>query len=134
MMNESHDALVLEAATRTSVPLGSILPVAHNGLVGQSSRNGEVTFDNLAGQNNLYVTSPGLSNIFSEIALPLKFQKEVLGVLDIQSERMHAFSLDDIAVLQVTAAQIAVALRNARLYSELMRLNKGFDQVSAMKS
>jgi GAF domain-containing protein len=124
MMNESRDMLVLEAATKASVKTGLTLPAAHKGLVGRASRTGEVVYDNLAGQNNLFVSTPGLTNVFSEIALPLKSQEGTLGVLDIQSERLQAYSPEDISVLQLTAAQIAIALRNARLYSELMRVNK----------
>jgi GAF domain-containing protein len=124
MMNESRDMLVLEAAAKSSTKTGLILPAAHKGLVGQASRTGEVIYDNLAGQNNLFVSTPGLTNVFSEIALPLKSQKDTLGVLDIQSERLQAFSPEDISALQLMAAQIAVALRNARLYSELMRVNQ----------
>lgn len=47
----------------------------------------------------------------------------MIGVLDIQSERLQAFGNDEFAVLQVTASQIAVAIRNARSSSELMRFN-----------
>ena len=124
MLNESRDMLVLEAATKASVKTGLTLPAAHKGLVWQASRTGEVAYDNRAGKNNLFVSTPGLTNVFSEIALPLKSQKDTLGVLDIQSERLQAYSPEDISVLQLVAAQIAIALRNARLYSELMRVNK----------
>ncbi len=62
---------------------------------------------------------------FSEIAFPLQFHNQVMGVLDIQSERIQAFSEDDIAVLQVTANQIAVAIRNAMSYDQLARLSQG---------
>jgi len=123
MMTDSRDALVLEAGTKSSELSGKRLLLNHKGLAGQASRKGEVVFENHVGQNRDFVNTPGLNNVFSEIALPLKFRKDVLGVLDIQSERLNAFSPEDIAALQVTAAQIAVALRNAGLYSELMRLN-----------
>jgi len=129
MMNESSNTLVLEAGTKASIKLGTTLAVTHKGLAGQASRTGEVVCDNLAGKNNLFVTTPGLTNTFSEIALPLMFQKDVLGVLDIQSERLNAYSPDDIAALQLTAAQIAVAIRNTKLYSELSRLNEAFKPV-----
>ncbi|MGC1378820.1 MAG: GAF domain-containing protein [Anaerolineales bacterium] len=124
MMNESCDELALEAATKTSVKLGTTLPVTHKGAVAQAGRTGKVVCENLAGKSHRFVSTPGLVNTFSEIALPLIFQENVLGVLDIQSERLNAYSPDDIAVLQVTAAQIAIAVHHARLYAELMRLKK----------
>jgi GAF domain-containing protein len=125
LVNKNSGMLVLEAGTKTSLALGTTLPLSHKGLAAQAGRTGEIALENNAGQNNLFVPTPGLINVFSEIALPLKFQKDILGVLDIQSERMRAYSPDDIAVLQVTAGQIAIAIRNASLYSELIRLNKG---------
>ena len=63
----------------------------------------------------------GLNNIGSELALPLKIQKEILGVLNIQSERLQAFSPEDISALQIVTGQIAIAIRNGQLYSEVVR-------------
>ncbi|MCJ7548219.1 MAG: GAF domain-containing sensor histidine kinase, partial [Anaerolineae bacterium] len=61
--------------------------------------------------------------IRSELALPLRFGHSLVGVLDIQSEQTDAFSPGDIAALSTLADQVAVALRNARLYDEVRRLN-----------
>jgi sigma-B regulation protein RsbU (phosphoserine phosphatase) len=57
--------------------------------------------------------------IGSELTLPLKFQNEVLGVLDIQSERPQAFSSEDVTALETLTSQIVIAIRNARLYSKV---------------
>ncbi|HID89304.1 MAG TPA: GAF domain-containing protein, partial [Anaerolineae bacterium] len=46
---------------------------------------------------------------------------EVIGVLDVQSEEPAAFTEEDIAVLQVMADQIALAIENARLLEESRR-------------
>jgi GAF domain-containing protein len=54
----------------------------------------------------------------SEVALPLLIRNKVLGVLDIQSDRPQAFSMDDIDVLQTLSDQIAIAIENARLLDE----------------
>ena len=40
------------------------------------------------------------------------------GVLDVQSKSEQAFTQDDIAVLQVLANQIAIAIENAQLFIE----------------
>ena len=52
----------------------------------------------------------------SELAIPLIYNDEVLGVLDVQSDKTGAFSDEDQATMETLAANIAVALRNARLY------------------
>lgn len=65
-----------------------------------------------------------LPGIRSELALPLRFGDTLLGILDIQSTMKGAFLQEDITALQLLADQIAVAIRNARLYAEVRRLNE----------
>ncbi len=121
----SHDEkeIVLEARTKTSVLIGTSIPADHKGLVGRAFRSGSMIVDNKGAQDVSFVPTPGLSLIFSEIAVPIKFGKQILGILDIQSERFQAFYPDDEAALQLLSTQIAIAVRNARLYSEVARLN-----------
>ncbi|MDF1512421.1 MAG: response regulator [Anaerolineae bacterium] len=53
-----------------------------------------------------------------ELGLPLIFGHKMLGVLHIQRQDLM-FSTEDITVLQTLADQIAIAIRNAQLYSGL---------------
>ena len=122
LLNHDETQIVLEARTKTNVSIGTSIPINHKGLVGQACRTGKVILDNQAAQNKDFVLTPGLSLPFSEIAVPLNFGKRVLGVLDIQSERLKAFHPDDEAALKLLSTQIAVAVRNARLYSDMLRL------------
>ena len=55
----------------------------------------------------------------SELALPLKVGKMVIGALDVQSARVNAFGEDELAALQILADQLAVAIKNMRLVGEL---------------
>ncbi len=52
----------------------------------------------------------------SELAIPLKFAGDVLGVLDLQSLEVNAFKESDLEVFEVLCSNIAVAIRNASLY------------------
>lgn len=54
----------------------------------------------------------------SELVLPLQVKGQVIGVLDVESEHLNAFTASDVAVLQSFANQTAVALENARLYKQ----------------
>lgn len=58
----------------------------------------------------------------SELAVPLKTHEDVIGVLDVQSERLNAFDSSDLGVLQTLAHQAAVAIENARLYERAQQL------------
>jgi GAF domain-containing protein len=53
------------------------------------------------------------------MALPLKVEGEVIGVLDVQSEISEAFTQEDTAVLQIMADQLAVSIRRVQLVQEL---------------
>ena len=53
-------------------------------------------------------------------SVPLKFADEVLGVLTVyDDDPARQFAPDEVRLLEALAPQIAVALRNARLYREL---------------
>ena len=52
----------------------------------------------------------------SELAVPLLYGQEVIGVLDIQSTEVNAFDEEDRSLFEALASTIAVAYRNATLY------------------
>jgi len=58
----------------------------------------------------------------SSLVLPLRVRGEVIGVLDVESDRLSAFDESDVVVLQSLADQVAVAVENARLYEQAQRL------------
>ena len=122
LMDDPQRNLTLEASTQKALALGSSIPVKHQGLAGQACRAGEPALNNNIAQSENFVTTPGLSGAFSELAIPLKFSEETLGVLDVQSERLQAFNTDDMTALQLLSLQIAVAVRNAKIYVEMLHL------------
>jgi GAF domain-containing protein len=81
-----------------------------------ANRKARIALD--VGQDAVRFANPLLPDTRSEIALPLQAGGRILGVLDVQSERPAAFDHNDIAVLQGMADQIAVALDNARLFTQ----------------
>lgn len=61
-------------------------------------------------------TSPGIR---SEVSIPLLLQDRVVGVLDLESERVGHFTEDHVRTLQLMAPLIATAVDNAKLYEEV---------------
>ena len=57
----------------------------------------------------------------SEIAVPMLGGEQVVGVLDVQSTEVNAFSEDDLRTLSLVAAQAAIAVERARLFQEAHR-------------
>lgn len=68
-----------------------------------------------------YLPNPYLPDTKSELAVPMVIGDKVIGILDVQSERIDRFTNEDITIQATLAAQIAVALQNARQYEQTQR-------------
>jgi GAF domain-containing protein/ligand-binding sensor domain-containing protein len=54
----------------------------------------------------------------SELTVPIMVKGKVIGVFDVQSDRLNAFDDTDLAVIQSLAHQAGAAIENARLYEQ----------------
>ncbi|HEY7856076.1 MAG TPA: GAF domain-containing protein, partial [Terriglobales bacterium] len=59
---------------------------------------------------------PVLQDIRSELAVPILWKNEVIGVIDIQTPELNAFSETHVQALVLIASRIASAIENAKLY------------------
>jgi GAF domain-containing protein len=94
------------------------VPVGGEGIIGCVTGLGEtyVVRDSL--NDSIFTPLEDLPETRSELALPLQARGDVIGVLDVHSARPNAFDEEAISVLEVLAAQVALALDNARLLNE----------------
>jgi len=99
-----------EAAANVRIPLGEGVM----GAVAQTEK--PLLVNDLTAQND-YI--PGINDARSELAVPLLVNETLIGVYNVESTRPHAFSTADIPPLMILAGQAAVAIENARLYSDL---------------
>lgn len=60
----------------------------------------------------------GVSEAKSEVCFPLMIGDRIIGVLDVESPELNGFSPDNVNLLSILCAQIAIALENSRLYEE----------------
>jgi GAF domain-containing protein/HAMP domain-containing protein len=97
------------------------LRVGEVGIVGHVSATGEPRIALDTGADISFFNNPYLPNTRSEMALPLKVENNIIGVLDVQSEQPQAFNEDDIAIMQVMADQLATAIERTRLLQEVER-------------
>lgn len=67
---------------------------------------------------------PVLDAISSEMAIPMTLRGKLVGVIDIQSTRLNAFSSEDSALVQLIAARVTSSVTNARLFRRLDRQNR----------
>ncbi len=91
------------------------------GLVGTAARTGALVRSSDVRLDPRHRYNPYLPETRSEIALPLRTNEGIIGVLDVQSKQVDAFDMDDALSLQILADQIALSyqrLKHASLAQE----------------
>ncbi len=91
------------------------------GLIGEAAASGErIVAASVRADARFRYIEP-LPETRSEVAIPLKMEDRVLGILDVQSDRLNAFHPNDLLLLQALADNIARAVEGARLYGDIRR-------------
>jgi len=91
------------------------------GLIGQAAQSGERIVVEDVSADDRFRFIPNLPETKSEVVVPLKLEERVLGIMDIQSDQLHAFHPNDLLILDTLAANVARAVEGAHLYSDLRR-------------
>lgn len=63
------------------------------------------------------------SSVRSILAVPMRLGERVLGMLSAQSYHLDAYSGEDASLLEILAASAAIALENARIFSQMQAAN-----------
>jgi sigma-B regulation protein RsbU (phosphoserine phosphatase) len=98
----------------TQVPIGE-------GLVGYAALHKESVLVADVSQDPRYINV--VPDVRSELVIPMMLKDRCIGVLDLESPELDAFTKRDVEILTVLASQAAVAIENARLY-ETVRANE----------
>ncbi len=96
---------------------GHRLKIGEEGIIGWVAGRGEFLLANDVSKEPRFLPHPALPDTKAELAIPLLRGERILGVLDVQSERVNVFTESDLFVLQSLADQVAIAIENARLYT-----------------
>jgi GAF domain-containing protein/HAMP domain-containing protein len=122
LIDETKQFAILQAANSDGGQLmlrrGHKLRIGENSIVSTVAQTGQARIALDVGLDAVYFSNLDLPNTRSEIALPLKLRDNIIGVLDVQSEKPGAFMEDDANTLGILADQIAIAIDNARLFSQ----------------
>jgi sigma-B regulation protein RsbU (phosphoserine phosphatase) len=68
----------------------------------------------------------------SELAVPMVARGRLVGVIDIQSTRLHAFTEGEQGIVELIASRVAMAIDNARLYRRVVRQNRTLRTLTAI--
>jgi len=131
LLDDTGDYVVLQAASseggKSMLEQGHRLPVGQQGIVGSVAYENRTRVAMDVDLDPSFFKSPNLPLTRSEAAFPLKIHDKIIGVLDIQSSSPNAFSPGDIDSLQFLVDQIALAIQNARLTTEIRDTFNRFD-------
>ncbi len=116
------------AAGRQMVAQGLTLESGGRSMGGWVLANKEPRIAADVGADPNYLRISLLPDTRSEMVVPLKVGDQVIGLLDVQSREVDAFSEDQEAVFQTMAGQLAVAIENARIVAQVRGLNENLQR------
>ena len=90
-------------------------------LVARAARTGRAVIANDVKSESGWLPNPLLPDTASEMAVPLIVGDRVLGVLDVQADRVNAFTDEDANIQTTLASQVATALQNARSFTQAQK-------------
>ncbi len=85
------------------------------GVVGAAAATGQPILAANVADDPDWRPNPHLPDTQGELAVPIKLRDQVLGILDVQSERAYALTQEDQLLLEGLCGQIAIAIENTRL-------------------
>jgi sigma-B regulation protein RsbU (phosphoserine phosphatase) len=104
---------------KNDVPLGK-------GIVGHAAQYKEAVLVRDVKKDPRYIdTNPETR---SELAVPLIYNDKVIGVLDLEHTKRGFFTDDHQRTITTLAAQIAIAIENARLYEQIARQERRLER------
>jgi len=104
---------------KREIPLG-------RGLVGTAAESQQAVLVPDVKKDPRYIESNPETR--SELAVPLIYKGKVIGVLDLEHTRRGFFTEEHQRTMTTLAAQIAIAVENARLYEEIERQERRLER------
>lgn len=138
LIDDSGQRLVLAAGAgevgRLMTLEGREIPLQAGSLVARAARGRRGVIENDVRKTIDFLPHPLLPGTRSELAVPMIVGTKVVGVLDLQSDRPDTFTEEDLQIYKTLAAQIAVAVENARQYEAQVETALKLRQVDELKS
>ncbi len=88
------------------------------GFIGYVAKTGESLISPDVKADERYF--PARLRTRSEMVTPIISNDKVIGVFDLESDKLNAYDQDDLSILQMLASQVAIIIEKAELYKELV--------------
>ncbi len=88
------------------------------GLIGQVALSAEPMISPDVRKNPVYINARRETR--SEMVAPIISNTEVIGVFDLESDELNAYSEDDLQVLMLLASQVAIIIEKVMLHEQLI--------------
>ncbi len=132
LLDRKREYLVLTAspteAGRQMLADNHKLGADEENIVSRVAATGEPRIVQDEGHNVPLFDSHLLPNTRSRMALPLKVENDIIGVLDVQSDQPQAFDGEDIAIMQILTDQLATAIERTRLLQQVEKNLRDLEQ------
>ena len=88
------------------------------GLIGHVAVTGKPYVSHEVRRDPRYINARARTN--SEMVAPIISNNEVIGVFDLESDQLNAYSNDDLEVLMLLASQVAIIIEKVMLHDQLI--------------
>ena len=119
LLNETTNMLEMKLAVRYGEENSAKNIKLGEGLVGWAALYKEPLLVSDVSKDPRYINL--VEDVRSELVIPMLIKDRCIGVFDLESPELNAFTKDNKELLTLLASQAAVAIENARLYEEVRR-------------
>jgi len=119
LLNEATNMLEMKLAVRYGEENAAKSIKLGEGLVGWAALHKEPLLVADVSKDPRYINL--VEDVRSELVIPMLIKDRCIGVFDLESPELNAFTKDNKELLTLLASQAAVAIENARLYEQVRR-------------
>jgi len=131
LYDESDGKLVLEATIGLREDaVGNVRINPGEGITGRAAKQGRTVAvsDVTRDRRNVYIPITGEEEYRSLLSVPLKFQDDLIGVINVQTRKPRRFLENERRLLKTIAHQVSGLIRNARLYESVSKAKRELEQ------
>ncbi len=128
LLLENESDLVVKEAYNMPPGWQNVRIKVGQGLCGHAAFIKQPYFSNDLKNDPYFIGQPEIENLKSELAVPILLEKEVIGVIKVDSDELGRFKNEDAELMVILANSATVAISNSQLYERVKDLNKNLEE------